>query len=47
MVKPKWIVQACVKCFYTALQLTLECVAPNFGPHLNASQCLFSEGQSQ
>jgi hypothetical protein len=30
--KPKWIVQACLKCFYTGLQLILECVGTRFWP---------------
>jgi hypothetical protein len=33
--------------FYSGLQMTLKCRIPNFGPFLDASQCLFPEEQSQ
>ncbi len=46
---PKWIVQWCLKCFYSGLHLILECrdtklLALKF---LFASQCFYPEGQSQ
>jgi hypothetical protein len=48
MMKPKWILQLCPKCFYSGLHMTLECrdtkLWPVSGVH---HKCLYHEGQSQ
>jgi hypothetical protein len=49
MVKPKWILQLCWKCFLIVhFHMTLECSDTKLWPvSLAASQCLYPSGQSQ
>jgi hypothetical protein len=47
MLKSKWILHLCQRCFYSGLNMTLECKDTKFGLFVGASQSLYLERQNE